>query len=123
MTEGFLLTDPPVASLDDYLTQGGGEGLARAGELGADQIVEEVNLSGLRGRGGAGFRSGVKWTSVQRGGGRHHYVVCNAAEGEPATFKDRALLRANPLSGRRRSGDRRARHPGSRGVPRHQGQL
>jgi NADH-quinone oxidoreductase subunit F len=96
MTTRFLLTDPPIASLDDYLLAGGGTGLARADELGPFQVVEEVNLSGLRGRGGAGFRTGAKWASVQRGGGRHHYVVCNAAEGEPATFKDRALLRANP---------------------------
>ena len=96
MTEGFLLADPPVSTLDDYLAEGGGAGLARARELGPFQIIEEVNLAGLRGRGGAGFRTGVKWLSVQRGGGRHHYVVCNAAEGEPATFKDRALLRSNP---------------------------
>ncbi len=96
MTDGFLLPQAPVADLDDYLAQGGGAGLARAGELGPYQVIEEVNLSGLRGRGGAGFRTGAKWSAVQRGGGRHHYVVCNGAEGEPATFKDRALLRANP---------------------------
>src|SRR5438270_13480814 len=65
-------------------------------ELGPDQVIAEVSLSGLRGRGGAGFPTGTKWASVQSGGGRHHYAVCNAAEGEPATFKDRALLRANP---------------------------
>jgi len=59
-------------------------------------VIEEIRNSGLRGRGGAGFRTDVKWGSVQGGGGRHHYVVCNAAEGEPATFKDRALLRSNP---------------------------
>ena len=93
-SSGFLLGGP-ISTLDDYRSTGGGAGLARARELGPYQIVEEVNLSGLRGRGGAGFRTGRKWASVQRGGGRH-YAVCNAAEGEPATFKDRALLRANP---------------------------
>jgi len=96
MTQTFLLDDPAVTTLEQHLARGGGAGLARAMELGPYQIIEEVNLAGLRGRGGAGFRTGAKWLSVQRGGGRHHYVVCNAAEGEPATFKDRALLRANP---------------------------
>src|SRR5438270_4787754 len=65
-------------------------------ELGPDQVIAEVSLSGLRGRGGAGFPTGTKWASVREGGGRHHYAVCNGAEGEPATFKDRALMRANP---------------------------
>jgi NADH-quinone oxidoreductase subunit F len=91
---GFLLGET-ILTLDAYGAAGGGAGLTRARELGPHQIVEEVNLSGLRGRGGAGFRTGRKWASVQRGGGRH-YAVCNAAEGEPATFKDRALLRSNP---------------------------
>jgi NADH-quinone oxidoreductase subunit F len=95
MTAAFLLSDPPVTSLVDYLDAGGGQGLARALDMGAYQVIEEVSLSGLRGRGGAGFRTGTKWASVQRGGGRH-YAVCNAAEGEPGTFKDRALMRANP---------------------------
>lgn len=113
MTEGFLLADPPVASLDDSLARGGCVGLTRAGELDPDQIVQEVNLAGLRGRGGAGFRCGVKWTSVQRGGGRVHYVVCNAAEGEPATFEDRALLRANPYQVAEGLVDRRARPNGA----------
>src|SRR5579864_6423788 len=96
MEVGFLLSDPPVASLEDYLARGGGAGLARARSMSPEKIIEEVRDSGLRGRGGAGFPTGRKWTSVQQGGGRHHYVVCNGAEGEPATFKDRALLRANP---------------------------
>ena len=52
--------------------------------------------SGLRGRGGAGFPTGVKWRSVQRGGGGTHYAVANGAEGEPATFKDRILMRRDP---------------------------
>ncbi|PZS18236.1 MAG: hypothetical protein DLM54_08665 [Acidimicrobiales bacterium] len=121
MTEGFLLADPPVASLDDFLARGGCVGLTRAGELDPDQIVQEVNLAGLRGRGGAGFRCGVKWTSVQRGGERDHYVVCNAAEGEPATFKDRALLRANPYQVVEGLVDRRARR--RRGLPGREGQF
>ena len=96
MEVGFLLSDPPVASLEDYLARGGGAGLTRARSMDPAEIIGEIGDSGLRGRGGAGFPTGRKWTSVQQGGGRHHYVVCNGAEGEPATFKDRALLRANP---------------------------
>src|SRR6516162_895390 len=96
MAAGFLLSDPPVTSLDDYRGRGGGQGLARARQLGPSQVIEEVTLSGLRGRGGAGFRTGVKWAAVARGGRGRRYVVCNAAEGEPGTFKDRALMRANP---------------------------
>ena len=92
----FLLSDPPVTSLGDYLDRGGGQGLARARDLGPDQVIEEINLSGLRGRGGAGFRTGTKWAAVARGGRGRRYVVGNAAEGEPGTFKDRALIRANP---------------------------
>ena len=96
MNADFLLTDPPVTSLADYLAQGGGGGLERARSMGPADAIEAITASGLRGRGGGGFPTGRKWASVAQGGGRHHYVVCNAAEGEPATFKDRALLRANP---------------------------
>jgi len=91
----FLLPDSPVTSLDQYLDLGGGEGLARARRIGPDATVEDISRSGLRGRGGGGFPTGVKWASTRSVPGRH-YVVCNAAEGEPATFKDRALMRANP---------------------------
>jgi NADH:ubiquinone oxidoreductase subunit F (NADH-binding) len=91
-----LLPGHPVASLDDYAAAGGGRGLARASNLGSEGILEELEQSGLRGRGGAGFPTATKWRTVREQGGRHTYVVCNAAEGEPGTFKDRALLRANP---------------------------
>jgi NADH:ubiquinone oxidoreductase subunit F (NADH-binding) len=96
MRPGFLLADPAVASLEDYLAQGGGRAIDQAKLKGPDAVIEEIASSGLRGRGGAGFPTATKWTTVRQGGGRHHYVVCNAAEGEPATFKDRALMRANP---------------------------
>ena len=59
-------------------------------------LVQEVQLSHLRGRGGAGFPTGTKWSSVLHGEGGTHYAVCNAAEGEPGTFKDRVLMRRNP---------------------------
>jgi NADH:ubiquinone oxidoreductase subunit F (NADH-binding) len=85
-----------VESLQDYVAQGGGRGIGRARTLGPDAITAEVESSGLRGRGGAGFPTGTKWRAVQSGGAGRRYVVCNAAEGEPATFKDRQLLRNNP---------------------------
>ncbi len=61
-------------------------------------IVQAIRHSRLRGRGGAGFPTGTKWSSVLHGEGATRYVVCNAAEGEPGTFKDRALIRANPYA-------------------------
>jgi NADH-quinone oxidoreductase subunit F len=59
-------------------------------------VIQEVARSGLRGRGGAGFPTGEKWRAVRSVGAGPRYAVCNAAEGEPATFKDRLLLRTNP---------------------------
>ena len=91
----FLLPETPVTSLDSYLEAGGGTGLARALEIGPEAVIGEISGSGLRGRGGAGFPTGVKWAST-RAAGRRRYAVCNAAEGEPATFKDRALMRSTP---------------------------
>lgn len=93
---GFLLPAAPVASLDAYFELGGGEGLELARTLGPARTIEQLSLAGLRGRGGAGFPTATKWSSVMSGGLGDRYVVCNAAEGEPGTFKDRALLRANP---------------------------
>jgi NADH-quinone oxidoreductase subunit F len=93
---GFLLPKAPLGSLNDYLALGGGEGLRRAREMGPQSVAEEVRRAGLRGRGGAGFPTGIKWQGLQREADAPHYLVCNAAEGEPGTFKDRALMRANP---------------------------
>jgi NADH:ubiquinone oxidoreductase subunit F (NADH-binding) len=93
----YLLSSPAIDDLDAYFaTDVGGLGLARAVELGPDRTLGEITKSGLRGRGGAGFPTGRKWSSIVRGGPGRRFVVCNAAEGEPATFKDRALMRANP---------------------------
>ncbi|MGH9189743.1 MAG: NADH-ubiquinone oxidoreductase-F iron-sulfur binding region domain-containing protein [Acidimicrobiales bacterium] len=94
--QAFLLPDTPVISLHDYISAGGGAGLERARQLGPSMTIKELSLSRLRGRGGGGFLTGRKWASIRRAGGGVHYVVCNAAEGEPATFKDRSLMRANP---------------------------
>jgi NADH:ubiquinone oxidoreductase subunit F (NADH-binding) len=75
---------------------GGGEALSLALELGPDRTIKEVTEAGLRGRGGGGFPTGRKWVGVRSQEGTDYYVVANGAEGEPATFKDRAILRANP---------------------------
>ena len=102
MAEPVLLVDPPVADLADHLVRGGGAGLDRALSLGPGATIQEVILSGLRGRGGGGFPTGRKWQSVRDAadgvGAERTFVVCNGAEGEPATFKDRALIRANPYA-------------------------
>lgn len=91
-----LLPAAPLTSLEAYLAVGGGEGLHLARQRSPDEVIEEVKRSGLGGRGGAGFPTGVKWETVRRDPCPTTYVVCNAAEGEPGTFKDRWLLRRNP---------------------------
>jgi NADH:ubiquinone oxidoreductase subunit F (NADH-binding) len=96
-THAFLLPREPVTSLDAYLaTDWGGLGIARANEMGAERTIDEITRSGLRGRGGGGFPTGRKWAGVRGQQGTHHYMVANGAEGEPGTFKDRAIMRANP---------------------------
>ena len=97
-THARLLHDPPLTSIDQYMAIGGGNGLAGARHLGARGTIAEISEAGLRGRGGAGFPTGTKWRSVAAGGAGARYAVVNAAEGEPGTFKDRALLRANPYA-------------------------
>jgi NADH-quinone oxidoreductase subunit F len=86
------------SSLDDYREQGGYQALRRAFELGPAGVLREVKESGVRGRGGAAFPMGVKWEAVAKAPGRPHYVVCNADESEPGTFKDRALMEEDPFA-------------------------
>ena len=93
----FLLPAEPITSLDAYLETGtGGSGIRRAQDLGPAATIDEVLRSGLRGRGGGGFPTGQKWAGIAEQSGGRRYLVCNGAEGEPGTFKDRALLRSNP---------------------------
>ena len=90
------LVDP--LSADDYVTHGGYAGLARALELDGTGIVDEIKLSGLRGRGGAGFPTGIKWSTVLLAEADQKYVVCNADEGDSGTFADRMLMEGDPFS-------------------------
>ena len=94
--ERYLLPEQPVRSLADWQEMGGGQALEIARRLGPDDTIEELGTAGIRGRGGAGFPTARKWSGLRSSSGTHRYVVCNAAEGEPSSFKDRALLRANP---------------------------
>jgi NADH-quinone oxidoreductase subunit F len=85
-------------SLDDYRAAGGYQALRRAVELGAEAVIREVTDSKLMGRGGAAFPTGRKWDAVVRQPVRPHYLICNADESEPGTFKDRVLMESDPFS-------------------------
>jgi len=89
------VTDP--VDLPDYVAHGGYVGLQRALSLGPSAIVEEVTKSGLRGRGGAGFPTGIKWKTVHDTAGPRKYIVCNADEGDSGTFADRMVMEGDPF--------------------------
>ncbi|MGI8662145.1 MAG: NADH-ubiquinone oxidoreductase-F iron-sulfur binding region domain-containing protein [Acidimicrobiales bacterium] len=93
-----ILPARPIATLQDYVAVGGGQGVDAARKVGPATVVAELEASGLRGRGGAGFPTGRKWRTVvdNHSDELATTVVVNAAEGEPGTFKDRAILLANP---------------------------
>lgn len=95
-----VLPAAPFATLGDYVASGGGDGLRRAADLSAIELIELITASGLRGRGGAGFPTGLKWRTVAdyESDVLATAVVVNGAEGEPGTFKDRSILRANPYA-------------------------
>ncbi|MBN9058579.1 MAG: formate dehydrogenase, partial [Rhizobiales bacterium] len=84
-------------SLDDYRAYGGYRGLEQTLAIGPDATIEEVVQSGLRGRGGAGFPTGVKWRTVAGTRAEQKYIVCNADEGDSGTFADRMLLEGDPF--------------------------
>ena len=88
--------DPGQRRIDTYVERGGYKGLQKALGLEPDAVTEEVKASGLRGRGGAGFPTGVKWSFMPKESIRPHYLLCNADESEPGTFKDRELMRWDP---------------------------
>jgi NADH-quinone oxidoreductase subunit F len=88
--------EPNAFTLDFYLQRRGYEGLRRALALTPSQVVEMVKASGLRGRGGAGFPTGMKWQFVDKKSPNPKYIACNADESEPGTFKDHLLMERNP---------------------------
>jgi NADH-quinone oxidoreductase subunit F len=90
------IVDP--SSLDDYRANGGYAALARAVEMGPERVIAEVTSSKLMGRGGAAFPTGRKWAAVATQPAQPHYLVCNADESEPGTFKDRVLLEGDPFA-------------------------
>ena len=88
------ITDP--LSLDDYIAHGGYEGLVAAFAMSGADIVKEVTDSGLRGRGGAAFPTGIKWNTVLGASADQKYIVCNADEGDSGTFSDRMIMEGDP---------------------------
>jgi NADH-quinone oxidoreductase subunit F len=93
--ESILLRDK-VESLEGYFAAGGYRPLKKALAMKPADVTEEVKKSGLRGRGGAGFPTGLKWSFIPKDAQGPRYLVCNADEGEPGTFKDRELMLKNP---------------------------
>jgi NADH:ubiquinone oxidoreductase subunit F (NADH-binding) len=98
MREHWLLPDSPFPSYAAYRAATGASAVDKALSMKPSAILEQLKRSGLRGRGGAGFPTGVKWASIEAHPCPTRYVVCNAAEGEPGTFKDRWLIRHNPYA-------------------------
>ena len=90
------IVDP--GSIDSYRAHGGYDALRAAIEMGPDRVLREVSDSKLMGRGGAAFPTGRKWEAVARNAKRPHYLICNADESEPGTFKDRVILENDPFA-------------------------
>src|SRR5436190_7527919 len=91
------INDPDQSKIETYIKNGGYKALAKAlKDISPPDLIEMVKQSGLRGRGGAGFVTGMKWGFVPQEPGLTKYVVCNADESEPGTFKDRLLIEKDP---------------------------
>jgi NADH-quinone oxidoreductase subunit F len=91
------LIDPEV--IDEYIARDGYKALAKAlSEMTPDEIVEEIKKSGLRGRGGGGFPTGLKWELCRKAEGDTKYIICNADEGDPGAYMDRSIVEADPHS-------------------------
>ncbi len=88
--------DAGARSFKGWVERGGYEGLKKALAMPPEALIEEIKSSGLRGRGGAGFPTGMKWSLMPKVDGRPRYLVCNADESEPGTFKDREIMRWTP---------------------------
>ena len=89
--------DDAYATLDGYRKTGGYSGLAKALKMDRQAVIDQVKASGLRGRGGAGFPAWIKWNGIPKDNSKPHYILCNADEGEPGTFKDKELMERCPF--------------------------
>ncbi|MBN1944416.1 MAG: NADH-quinone oxidoreductase subunit NuoF [Bradymonadales bacterium] len=87
---------PTATDIDVYLQTGGYQALPKALKMAPGEVMGEVKAANIRGRGGAGFPAGVKWGFLAKGTGKPTYLICNADEGEPGTFKDRQILQYDP---------------------------
>ena len=85
-------------NISHYMARGGFSGMQRAFELGAEEVIEEVKLAGLRGRGGAGFPTHKKWQLCRDSRGDTKYLICNADEGDPGAFMNRSLMEGDPFA-------------------------
>ncbi len=91
------LIDPE--KIDEYISRDGYQALAKAlTSMSSEQVIEEVKTSGLRGRGGAGFSTGLKWELARKASGDVKYIICNADEGDPGAFMDRSIIESDPHS-------------------------
>ena len=84
--------------INHYIARDGYQGLARALDMGPEEVIDEVKAAGLRGRGGAGFPTGAKWGFCRNSAGKSKYMVCNADEGDPGAFMDRSVIESDPHS-------------------------
>ncbi|HEY0867728.1 MAG TPA: NADH-quinone oxidoreductase subunit F, partial [Fimbriimonas sp.] len=89
--------DPAFGTLEGYRRLGGYQALPKALGMERQAVIDEVKASGLRGRGGAGFPAWIKWNGLPKEKKGPHYIICNADEGEPGTFKDKQLLETCPF--------------------------
>src|SRR5687768_3908243 len=100
MPERLLLlehaADPAYRTLTGYEAKGGYEALKKSLGMERQAVIDEIKASGLRGRGGAGFPTWIKWNGIAKEKTKCHYVLCNADEGEPGTFKDKELMENTP---------------------------
>ncbi len=94
VTENCGRIDPE--RIEDYIAEGGYEALYDTVRMSQSEAIEQITISGLRGRGGAGFPTGLKWTAVSKAVNAKKYVICNADEGDPGAFMDRSVLESDP---------------------------
>jgi [NiFe] hydrogenase diaphorase moiety large subunit len=92
VVNNHIMKKGPVLS-SDYVS---GEAIKKSLDMTPQEVIEEVKLSNIRGRGGAGFPTGLKWDFCRKSQGERRYVFCNADEGEPGTFKDRVIMTERP---------------------------